>query len=386
MWSSFTRKTLLIIGTAWLFDALDVALLSFIMPMVKTQWHLEATQTGLLSSVTAIGMAFGAILFGKAADHFGRKNVLTASLVLFSLGNLALAFSPNYHWFLVIRFIVGLGLGGELPVAATYLADHFKGTLQSRLLILADSFWAVGWLIASVLAFFFANNLGWRGLLILTAVPVLFALILRSRLTDAPKIATKSPTLKTSLIANFNYQTILLWLTWLMVMFSYYGMFMWLPTILASRGNTLVTGFGYTVLITIAQLPGYFVAAWLMGKIQVRWVFIIYMFGTALSAFAFGQADGIPATILFGSLLSFFNLGAYGTIIALTPVQYLPEYRGTMTGIAQGIGRLGAVIGPLLVGWLLDYHVSVNHIFTIFMMSLFIGALAAVFLPDRLNA
>ena len=155
MWSSFTRKTLLIIGTAWLFDALDVALLSFIMPMVKAQWQLEATQTGLLSSVTAIGMAFGAILFGKAADLFGRKDVLTASLILFSLGNLALAFSPNYHWFLVIRFIVGLGLGGELPVAATYLADHFKGTVQSRLLILADSFWAVGWLIASVLAFFF---------------------------------------------------------------------------------------------------------------------------------------------------------------------------------------------------------------------------------------
>lgn len=383
MFSSFARKTLLIIGTAWLFDALDVALLSFIMPLVQSEWHLAATQTGFLSAISAVGMAIGAVGFGKAADKFGRKNALTASLLLFSLGNLALAFSPNYTWFLVIRFFVGLGLGGELPVAATFLADHFKGTLQSRLLILADSFWAVGWLIASLLAFLFADSLGWRGLLILTALPVGFALVIRSKLTDAHPIAAYTPTLVQSLKSTFNYQTALLWLTWLMVMFSYYGMFMWLPTILAMRGNTLVTGFGYTVIITLAQLPGYFLAAWLMGKIRVRWVFIAYMLGTGISAFAFGQAHNTFTTLLFGSLLSFFNLGAYGTIIALTPGQYLPEHRGTMTGFAQGIGRLGAIIGPLLVGFLLDRHITVDYIFIIFMIALFIGAFSALFLPDR---
>jgi len=146
------RKLLLVIGTAWLFDAMDVALLSFIMPLIKTEWNLTPAQVGYVSSVTSLGMVFGSLLCGYLADKFGRKNVMIVTLIVFSVGNLLLAFTKDVNQFMLVRFITGMGLGGELPVAATMLADNFKGKTQAKMLIMADSFWAIGWILAAVIS------------------------------------------------------------------------------------------------------------------------------------------------------------------------------------------------------------------------------------------
>lgn len=112
-------KLLMVIGTAWLFDAADVALLSFIMPLLKKEMLLTDGQVGLVSSITTVGMIIGAILFGYLADKFGKKNIIIITLLLFSISNLALALTQNLPQFLLVRFITGIGLGGELPVATT---------------------------------------------------------------------------------------------------------------------------------------------------------------------------------------------------------------------------------------------------------------------------
>ncbi|WP_455646832.1 MFS transporter, partial [Leuconostoc sp.] len=119
-----SKRLLFVVGTAWMIDALDVALLSFMMPLLKAEWTLNETQLGLVGAITSVGMMLGALLCGKLSDHFGRRRVLMWTLVLFSLSNLALAFAPNLAWFMVIRFITSVGLGGELPVAAALIADH----------------------------------------------------------------------------------------------------------------------------------------------------------------------------------------------------------------------------------------------------------------------
>jgi Arabinose efflux permease len=143
-------KLLMVIGTAWLFDAADVALLSFIMPLIKQEWHLTAGQIGLVGSITTIGMMIGAFLFGYLADRFGKKNIMMVTLLVFSISNLLLAMTTNVNQFLLIRFITGVGLGGELPVASTIIADSFSGHTRSKMLILVDSFWAIGWIFASL--------------------------------------------------------------------------------------------------------------------------------------------------------------------------------------------------------------------------------------------
>ncbi|WP_313592219.1 MFS transporter, partial [Leuconostoc lactis] len=148
-----SKRLLLVVGTAWMIDALDVALLSFMMPLLKAEWTLNETQLGSVGAITSVGMMLGALLCGKLSDRFGRRRVLMWTLVLFSLSNLALAFAPNLAWFMVIRFITGVGLGGELPVAAALIADHYTGTKRHQMLVLVDSFWAYGWIIASLIAF-----------------------------------------------------------------------------------------------------------------------------------------------------------------------------------------------------------------------------------------
>ncbi|MBN2900207.1 MAG: MFS transporter, partial [Limosilactobacillus mucosae] len=342
--------TFLIIGTAWMFDALDVGLLSFIMPIVRKAWGLANSQTGLISSVSTIGMICGGFYFGHLADRIGRKNTLIITLLMFSLGNVVLAAAVGFKSFLVIRFLVGMGLGGELPVAATYIADLYQGSQRSQMLILADSFWAIGWLIASFLSFLLSTTIGWRGLLLVTALTGFFAIMMRRNIQEISHVQTQHVALGQALKKSFHGKTILLWIAWLMVMFSYYGMFMWLPSIMLARGNSVIESFGYTTIIVVAQLPGYYLAAWLAGKIKTKYVFAIYMLGTALGAIMFGNVSSSMMTVTAGCILSFFNLGAYGAIIALTPTLYETDVRGTMTGMAQGMGRIGAVVGPLLVG------------------------------------
>ena len=371
---SKTYRLLFIVGTAWLFDAMDVAMLSFIMPLLKTEWSLSPLQLGTVSAATSVGMIFGAVICGILADRFGRKHVLIYTLMLFSLGNLLLTVAPNVNVFILIRFITGIGLGGELPVAATVIADHYHGTQQSRMLVLADSFWAIGWLLASVLAFYVMPLVGWRVTVLLTAVTVLYALMMRRHLpVDQPSVAPARPSYKVLWQPAYRKQTLLLSALWFIVMLTYYGMFLWLPSILVMRGFTIVHSFGYTLLITVAQLPGYYLAAYLMGKLQRKTVLLIYLVGTVISVLAFSVANSDLTVLSSGAWLSFFDLGAWGTLIALTPGQFPQAIRGTGMGTAQSIGRIGATIGPYMVGLLLQFKLPLTAILSVFIGFLIIG-------------
>jgi len=381
-------KLLMVIGTAWLFDAADVALLSFIMPLLKKEWTLTDGQIGLVSSITTVGMMIGAVLFGYLADRFGKKNIIIITLLLFSISNLALALTTNLSQFLLVRFITGIGLGGELPVATTIIADSFSGHKRSRMLILVDSFWAIGWIIASLLAFLFMPVYGWRPTVIITSIMALYTLVIRRHLPEQTNIKNEKLNLKSTLkqiwSSDFRRATFCLSILWFVIMFSYYGMFLWLPSVLIKRGFSVVHSFGYTLLMSVAQLPGYFLAAYLMGKISRKKVLGIYLIGTIIGAFLFGTAQTVWLVVLSSCILSFFTLGAWGIMIALTPTQYPIEIRGVGIGFTQSIGRIGATIGPYLIGFSLGKGINVATIFSYFVIALIIGILVLTFgMVDR---
>lgn len=378
------NKLLLLIGTAWLFDALDVALLSFIMPVIKESWHLSAGQMGAVSAVTSLGMMIGALGCGYLADKWGRKPVLIMTLLLFSLGNLALTVTPNVETFLLVRLITGIGLGGELPVAATIIADHFTGTKRARMLVLVDSFWAFGWILASVLSFVVMPKFGWRITVLITAFMGLYTLIMRRHLPEkAPVEQTTKlgfwPALKQVWSTKYRRATVCLSILWFVIMFAYYGMFLWLPSVLVMRGFSMVHSFGYTVLMSIAQLPGYYLAAWLIGKLPRKVVLATYLIGTMLSAWAFGTATTETIILISGAWLSFFTLGAWGIMIAFTPGQFEVAARGIGMGFAQSIGRIGATIGPYLVGALIGIGFKIPAIFMVFVGALILGVVVLLF-------
>ena len=184
---------------------------------------------------------------------------------------------------------------------------------------------------------------------------------------------------------EYSKQTLILWVLWFCVVFSYYGMFLWLPSVMIIKGFSLIKSFQYVLIMTLAQLPGYFTAAWFIEKMGRKFVLITYLIGTALSAYFFGTAEQLPLLITAGILLSFFNLGAWGALYAYTPEQYPTVIRGTGAGMAAAVGRVGGILGPLLVGYLVASGTSISSIFGIFTIAILIGVVAVAFGKETKN-
>ncbi|MGE7764215.1 MFS transporter [Peribacillus sp. NPDC096540] len=387
------RKLLGVAGLGWMFDALDVGMLSFIIVALKQEWNLTSEQVGWIGSINSIGMAVGAVFFGAMADRVGRKNVFIITLLLFSIASGLSAAVSTLSLFLILRFLIGMGLGGELPVASTLVSESVEASKRGRVVVLLESFWAVGWILAALISFFIIPVYGWRVALLLSAVPALYALYLRLKLPDSPKYTELENKQRSSVLNNmksvwkkeYSRQTFVLWILWFCVVFSYYGMFLWLPSVMVLKGFSMIQSFEYVLIMTLAQLPGYFSAAWLIEKMGRKFVLITYLIGTAVSAFFFGSAEGLALLIISGMFLSFFNLGAWGALYAYTPEQYPTVVRGTGTGLAAGIGRIGGVLGPLLVGYLVAAGTPISTIFTIFTIAILVGAVAVAFGKETKN-
>ncbi|ATI50518.1 MFS transporter [Bacillus anthracis] len=383
------RKLLGIAGLGWLFDAMDVGMLSFVMVALQKDWGLSTQEMGWIGSINSIGMAVGALVFGILSDKIGRKSVFIITLLLFSIGSGLTALTTTLAMFLILRFLIGMGLGGELPVASTLVSESVEAHERGKIVVLLESFWAGGWLIAALISYFVIPKYGWEVAMILSAVPALYALYLRWNLPDSPRFqkVEKRPSvienIKSVWSGEYRKATIMLWVLWFSVVFSYYGMFLWLPSVMVLKGFSLIKSFQYVLIMTLAQLPGYFTAAWFIERLGRKFVLVTYLIGTACSAYLFGVAESLTVLIVAGMLLSFFNLGAWGALYAYTPEQYPTVIRGTGAGMAAAFGRIGGILGPLLVGYLVASQASLSLIFTIFCGSILIGVFAVIILGQE---
>lgn len=385
------RKLLGISGLGWMFDAMDVGILSFVLAALAIEWNLTSGQVGLIGSINSIGMMVGAFVFGIMADRVGRKNVFIITLLLFSVGSGLSALATTLGAFLALRFLIGMGLGGELPVASTLVSESVDAKERGKLVVLLESFWAAGWIIAALISYFVIPDYGWRTAMVLCAIPAFYALYLRFKLPDSPQFTKTRKGKRHSIVQQitmvwapkYRKQTAMLWILWFCVVFSYYGMFLWLPSVMVMKGFSLIHSFKYVMIMTLAQLPGYFSVAWLIERAGRKIVLIVYLVGTAASAYFFGAAESVSTLVLFGALLSFFNLGAWGALYAYTPEQYPGIIRGTGTGMAASIGRLGGIFGPMLVGTLVTDNYGTESIFLIFCITILIGALAVGILGEE---
>lgn len=375
------QKTWRLGALGFMFDALDVALLSFIMAALTIEWSLSPGEKALLGSINGFGMALGALLAGYGADRWGRRRIFLWTLLLFTLGTALSALAWSFTVMLLFRWVIGLGLGGELPIAATYISETVRPEERGRAVVMAESFWALGWLLAALIAYGVMPmfpEYGWRIALLLGGLPAVFALYVRRQLPESRAFLRAIPQQKRVstielLRKPFMRHTVVLWVLWFTINFAYYGMFLWLPSLMLARGFTLIQSFGYVLLMTLAQLPGYMTAAWLIERLGRRNVLMIFLLGTAVSAYAFGQATHLWMLIAAGFFLNYFNLGAWGALYAYTPELYPPRLAGRGAGTAAFVGRIGAIIAPLWTGWILSIGWTQAALFWTFVMVLFLG-------------
>lgn len=408
----FHYKLLLVTGLGWLFDSMDTGLIAFILPVLAKEWGLAPGQMGLIGSIGLIGMALGAVVSGTAADRIGRKKVFTITVLLYSIASGFCALAWSYESLLFFRFLVGFGLGGELPVAATLVSEYAPSRVRGRFIVLLESFWGLGWIAAACIAYFFIPVYGWRMAFLIGALPALYVclirlhmpesvryLLARGRVTEARNIvasieaklqvpsapfsdddermpvATKA-SFRELWRKPFVSRTVMLWLVWFGINFSYYGIFMWLPSLVFQQGFTVVKTFEYVLVMTLAQLPGYYCAAWLVDKIGRKYTLSSFLLFSGVASYFFGHASTASTLMIWGAVMSFFNLGAWGVLYTYTPEQYPTAIRALGSGWAAGFGRFGGMAAPVMVGVLLGQQFDFGGVF--YMFAFVFAAIAVV--------
>ncbi|WP_040337082.1 MFS transporter [Candidatus Blastococcus massiliensis] len=405
-------------GLGWALDAMDVGLISFVLAALaaQQQWGVTDSELSWIASIGFVGMALGATLGGLLADRIGRRQVFALTLLVFGLATGAAALSWSVGALLVFRFLIGLGLGAELPVASTLVSEFAPARVRGRVVVWLEAFWALGWTMAALVGFFVVprSDEGWRWALAIGALPALYAAVVRFGLPESVRFLetrgrideaeaavrrfeqsagvaavesplpepVASPGPRALWAAGTRARTAALWVVWFSINFAYYGAFIWLPTLLVANGFTLTKSFGYTLVITLAQLPGYAVAAYLIEKWGRRPTLATFLVGSAVGAGLFAAAGSDTTILLTGMVLSFFNLGAWGALYAVTPEVYPTVLRATGAGAAAGFGRLASIAAPLCVPPLVDAGGN-GLVFGTFAAFFTLAALATWGLPER---
>lgn len=382
----YQRRLMGIFGLVWAADAMQVLAVGFTAASIAATFGLTVPQALQTGTLFFLGMLIGAMGFGKLADKVGRRRVLIVTVACDAVFGLLSVFAPDFTSLLILRFLTGAAVGGTLPVDYAMMAEFLPAKNRGRWLVILEGFWAVGTLIVA-LAAWAASVYGvadaWRYIFAVTAMPALIGIGLRFLVPESPlylmrsgrepeakailgrmlaingreplsaetRLATQPQPRDTAIFSGeLRRRSLMILAIWFLVSVSYYGVFTWMPPQLASGGFGFVRGYGFLVLVALAQLPGYGLAAYGVEKWGRRPTLIGFCLLSALGCLLFvvaGNGFMVGAALL---IMSFALLGTWGALYAYTPELYPTASRATGMGAAGAMARLGGLLAPSLVG------------------------------------
>jgi len=387
-----TRQLKFIIGVAaagFFFDSFDIVIMSYALPSIRQEFHLDTQQVGLLGSAALGGMAVGSWAWGWIADRWGRRMVFAATVLMFSFftGFTALAFSLG---FLVgSRFLTGLGLGGMVPIDAALVAEFAPARIRGRVSAMLPLCWPIGIFAAAGVSLLVVPTIGWRWLFVIGVVPALLAFIIRRGVpesprwlamkgrteearasldyvgvTDAtidqaareiaampPRPAETAPSYADLLKPQYAKRMIHTWLMWFLSAAAGTTFSVWLPTIYATFYNITITRtLFYTFIVAGTQVVGRIVAFSVVDKFGRKPLMVVGYGVAGCAALLFTQASTEQSLLLVAMLYAFFaDMGSLGMTV-YTPEVYPLKIRGLATSLAMGVGRVGGMVAPIVVG------------------------------------
>lgn len=411
-------KARLVVGTATFFDAYDSLTIAYVLPVVIGLWHIEQSQIGLLISAGNAGQLVGALTFGWIADRIGRLRALVLGIALFALGSLACAFAYDFTSLFTLRTIEGIGLGGEVPVAAAYIGEMAKARGRGFFFLIYEGIFGIGIFCAALLGRWMVPNFGWQSMFILGAVPALLALVVRQmlpesarwladkgRLAEADEVVSflerdtqkrgiELPPVRpipvservsapwSELVSRFyRGRTFTAWVLWFCAYFVSYGISSWLPTLYRFQFKLpLETSLTYATITAATGLCGTLGVAFWIDKTGRKTWFIIAYIGSALPLLYLWLHGVTSAEMLvFWASVTYFFTGSNSNLCYLYTAEIYPtrlRARGTATATAWL--RLGSTIGPSVVGFIIGGY-GLNMVFALFGTVALIGALTAAF-------
>lgn len=394
--SRFHVRLLAIGGLAYVFDAMDVAIVAFTLPVLKTHWHLSDSHVGLLAAAASIGGIAGASFGGWLGDVVGRRSVMMWALAVYSFATFASAGSSSWEAFLLWRVVAGIGTSAESAIVAPFLSEFAAPTFRGRYIGVLVSLFSVGFLAASVLGYLVipSGPEAWRYAVAITALSIGMLpwwrralpesprwLASKGRMEEAERVVariedeyrgrygplpspgdTQPASSRTQLDAQVSViprlfskplvrASSMAFLAWFSIGYAYYAFFTWMPSLLVDRGKGLVGSYAFAIVIYAAQIPGYLTAAVLNDLIGRRAVTASYMLLAAVSAASLALATRDLGVLAGACCVSFFMNGTYAGIYAYTPELFPTEVRATAHGLALACSRIAAAISPIAVGY-----------------------------------
>ncbi|WP_394660912.1 MFS transporter [uncultured Acinetobacter sp.] len=351
---------------ALLVDGADLMLLSYSLNSIKAEFQLSSVQAGMLGSFTLAGMAIGGIFGGWACDQFGRVRIVVISILLFSVLTCGLGLTQNFIQFSILRFFASLGLGSLYIACNTLMAEYVPTRYRTTVLGTLQAGWTVGYIVATLLAGWIIPDHGWRMLFYVAIVPVLLAVLMHFLVPEphawyhsrndlnGQDTNTQESALKRIFADPRNRKMFILWaLTAGFLQFGYYGVNNWMPSYLESElGMKFKEMTAYMVGTYSAMILGKILAGFMADKLGRRFTYAFGAIGTAifLPLIVFYNS---PDNILFLLIAFGFLYGIpYGVNATYMTESFPTHIRGSATGGAYNVGRLGAAIAPATIGFL----------------------------------
>ncbi len=381
----FHITLMLLTGTCWVWAAYGVTIVGFILPALKDEWNVSAAALGWLAGIGMLGMLTGAVLAGSLSDRLGRRRVLVWIMIYLAGMFILSGMAGSYTMLGMLRFLTGMGLGAILPVAGTLVTEFSPSRQRGTMLVLQNAFWGLGGTLAALVGYSIVLNYGWRPAMLFGGLSGIMAPLIhwmlpeslrfllgkgkieqaeheaaRIRLTEgvtAPlpvqtnQHATRNQgNLTTGIWSGGLLRiTLSLWLLWFSLNYLYQGVFIWLPTLLAGGESSSSRSFLVTMFISMGQIPGTLLVAYLADRYNRRNLIIISVILLGLSAVVFSLMQANVLVLSMGFVLMVFNGMAWGLAHPFSSELYPTRLRGSATGWATGVGRLGGVVAPVVV-------------------------------------
>lgn len=355
-------KWFILVGSfiIYLFDALEIAVLSFALPAISAELTLTPVAGGLLATATLLGMGCSSVITGWVADNRGRRIALIGSMVVFVALTSALFVVPNYGVFVGLRFLAGIGLGGVWSVLSTYIVESWPAEQRGRAVAFVLAAYPLGGASAALIAGFFMPD--WRLLFLVTGLSALLPLLmvvfffpeskawLQERASRQSSSNTGNVTVRELFTGIYRRRTIIATLAAVCAFIGFYGASTWLPSYLSTdRGLDPRQVSLFMTILNLGMFVGYIVFGWIADKIGRRNAIILSLAGTGLLMPLYGLVTNQSVLLWMGPLYAFFMTfaGLFGSYLGEL---YPTRIRTTGAGFCFNIGRGVAAFAPLAMG------------------------------------
>lgn len=354
-------------SSGFLLENMDVMFLSFSLSEIIAQMHISSAAGGWIGTFTNLGMFFGGALFGLLGDRIGRVKTFSYTIFLFAIATGLTYFAHNITALYALRFLAGIGAGGEYGVGIALIAENFQANQIGRASSVAAVGGQIGSIVAALLAAWIIPAYGWNTLFLFGVVPVVLTYFVRRHVKESDEfLAAHKKAEETSEKISFGrlfetphlaLQTLGLMLMTIVQIAGYFGLMNWLPSIVQQKQGLSVSGSSYWMIATIIGMSiGMMVFGTIMDNIGPRWAFGIFLLGSAVVVFAIVNVTSYWAMLLAGALTGFFSNGMFGGYGAVISQLYPTEIRSTANNLIMNTGRAIGGFSSVVIGLLMDHY------------------------------